>query len=245
MDATFTALIHGEAGVGKSWLADTVPAPRLVIDLEGRARYTPSQPKVYWDPRTAPPVYDGTWQTCIVPAVDFDTVDGLVYQWLRSGQHPFVSVNVDSLMEAQKRCIDVTAGVAQLDQGDWGVILRKLESLVRKYRDLTFLPNNVRHVIFTLGSMEKAGKQRPLLQGQLCLTVAYLVDVVGYMFKQNVQVTDGTMQLVRALLVDEQPGFVAKDNTGRLVATHGPIIYNPHIGQLIALLNGQQEGAAA
>ena len=55
MKTTLSILIHGESGVGKSWLADSVPGPRLVLDAEGRARYTPSGPKVAWNPRDSEP----------------------------------------------------------------------------------------------------------------------------------------------------------------------------------------------
>ncbi|MEK6879186.1 MAG: hypothetical protein AABY22_06230, partial [Nanoarchaeota archaeon] len=118
---------------GKSWFADTAPAPRLVLDSEGRARYTPSRPKVSWDPRQGPPpAHDGSWQTCVCAVPDFETMS-LAYQWLRSGQHQFRSVVVDSLMEVQKRCIDAAVGSSALAQQDWGTVLRKLEALIRSY----------------------------------------------------------------------------------------------------------------
>jgi hypothetical protein len=210
-----------------------------VLDLEGRARYTPSQPKVLWDPRTsAPPVHDGTWETCIVPSPDYDVL-WTVHQWLRSGQHPFVSTTVDSLMEAQKRCIDKISGVGIMSEPDWGILLKQCEALVRQYRDLTLIPScNVRVVIFTVGSENKDGVMQPLLQGSLRKTVPYYFDVVGYMFMNPGE--DGA--LVRSMLVHNQPNFIAKDNTGRLP---GPIISNPDISQLMPYLNGNPGGNPA
>ncbi len=243
MKSTWTVLIHGPSGVGKSWLADTAPAPRLVLDAEGRAKYTPSGPKIIWDPRIGPPpAYDGTWETCIVHVADFETLL-LVYSWLRAGDHPFVSVVIDSLMETQKRCIDSIAGTNPMQTQDWGTLLRKVEALVRTFRDLTLIESNpVCVVVMVCGTRtnEKTGKQEPLLQGQFGQTVPYYMDVVGYYFKAPV--TDGS--LIRAMLVDEQPGFVAKDGTGRLP---GPIIYadqtlgRPNLAALYELLrvNGQ------
>lgn len=235
MRTTLTALIHGESGVGKSWLGDTVPGPRLILDSEGRAKYTPSGPKVMWDPRVAaPPEYDGTtWQTCIVTVPDFETMAS-AYQWLRSGQHPFKSVVVDSLMEVQKRCMDIVSpGIGQLDQQNWGELLRRLEKLVREYRDLTLVSAvGVDVVVFIVGSkQDNTGKWEPLLQGALRDTLPYYIDVVGYYFKQPA--ADGSYS--RALLVDQLPGFVAKDGTGRL-NLNGPIIAQPNFEQLIGLL---------
>lgn len=251
MKLTWSLLLHGESGEGKSWLADTAPPPRLVIDLEGRAKYTPSGPKVLWDPRYPPPVYDGSWQTCVVNCHDFNTLQ-LVYQWLRSGQHPFVSVVIDSLMEAQKRCIDQIVGMEALQTQDWGTLLRKLEQLVRSYRDLTMIEaNSVQFVILIVGTSinDKTGTAEPLLQGQLRKTVPYYIDTVGYMFQNPTP--EGVF--VRSMLVHKTPGFIAKDGTGKLP---GPVIPNPNLGTLVELLASAgkpeeiapaavQEGAAA
>lgn len=235
MKNTLTMLLHGESGVGKSWLGDTAPYPRLVLDLEGRARYTPSGPKIGWDPAVGPPpVADGTWTTCVVTVSDFDTLQQ-VYQWLRSGQHQFKSIIIDSLMEAQKRCIDSVVGVNALDQQDWGTLLRRLEALVRSYRDLTLLPTNAAEVVILIvGTKNQDGTYRPLLQGQLASTVPYYLDVVGYYYVAPVADAAGTITYQRQLLVQPTPGFVAKDGTGRL---GGPVIADPNIEQLVSLLS--------
>ncbi len=216
MKHTLTMLLHGESGVGKSTTADTVPSPRLILDAEGRAKYTPSGPKIMWDPRVSGPPAANGWRTCIVPVVDFETV-GLVYAWLASGQHPFRSVVVDSLMEMQKRAIDNIAGVEQMKTQDWGEVLRKLETQVRSMRDLTIVEANpVEVVVFIVGStIDDTGKTRPLLQGQLKNTVPYYLDVVGYQYTE-VDVVSGALS--RKLLTQPTPGFVAKDGTGVLPA---------------------------
>lgn len=236
--ATLSILVHGESGIGKSRFGDTAPAPRLILDLEGRSRYLPSGPKVYWDPLTqSPPVNDGTWQTCIVMVASF-TVLNQVYQWLRSGQHPFKSVVIDSIMEAQKRCIDNVAGTAQMQTQDWGTILRELEKVVRDYRDLILLPTNPIHVVcLVTGSVHADGLWRPLLQGALKDTLPYYIDVVGYMFPNPVVGADGITASVRSMLVNKIPGFVAKDGTDRFV-TYYPsgIIPNPSLEQMYGLL---------
>lgn len=244
--------MHGESGVGKSWLGDSAPYPRLVIDLEGRARYTPSGPKIAWDPRAGgPPLADGTWATCVVTITSFDELN-MVYQWLRSGQHHFKSVVIDSLMEAQKRCIDSVSGTSALQTQDWGEVLRKLEALVRSYRDLTLLPTNpVEVVALIVGSVDADGTRRPLLQGQLKTTVPYYIDVVGYLFMvpQAAELGGG---FVRSLLIQPQPGFVAKDGTDALSRHYGPVISSPNLDEMHKVLEASgipapinQEVAAA
>lgn len=232
---THTALIHGESKVGKSWLGDTVPAPRLILDAEGRAKYTPSRPKVYWNPREGgPPRYDGTWETCIATVPDYETMS-LVYPWLRSGQHDFKSCTVDSLMEIQKRRIDQEVGVNTLKIQDWGDLLRELESLIRRYRDLTMVDNNTLSVVvFIVGTTLVDGVQRPLLQGALRNTVPYYLDTIGYLYKTPQVNTDGSTEYIRSLLVDSQPGFTAGDGTGML---DGPVIYNPNFTDMYNLID--------
>jgi len=236
---TFTLLVHGEAGSGKSWLGDTAPGPRLILDAEGRAKYLPTQAKVFWNVmHENPPAADGTWETCIANVPDFDTME-YVYRWLSSGQHGFKSVIVDSLMEIQKRYIDKIVGPHQLDQQDWGSVLRSLELLVRNYRDLVLSVGNPTDcVVFTVGSKDVNGKMRPLLQGQLANTLPYFVDTVGYLYttmEENNQVT-------RNLLVQPTNNVVAKDGTGRMP---GPIVQHPNVTQMFGLLNGFETQPAA
>jgi hypothetical protein len=230
--ATLTALIHGEAGAGKSWLGDTAPAPRLILDAEGRAPYTPSAPKAFWDvAHYAPPENDGGWQTCVATIQDFDELQ-LAYQWLASRQHPFRSVVVDSLMEVQMRFIDKHSGLNPLNQQDWGTVLRHLENLVRSYRDLALDPQNpVEVVVFTAGTTDADGVRRPLVQGQLKLKVPYFLDVVGYLY-----VTAGESgALERHLMVQPTTQVVAKEGTGKLP---GPVIVNPNLTTMYEQLNG-------
>lgn len=226
-------LIHGEAGVGKSWLADTAPAPRLMLDLEGRSKYLPSEPKVEWHPGTENPPPAGDWVTCSVQVTDFDAL-ARVYQWLASGQHPFKSVILDSLMEGQKRLIDSIKGSDPLQTQDWGVVLRRLESLVRSYRDLAITAENpVEVVIFTCGSRDDDGLKRPLLQGQLSSTLPYYLDVVGYLYVTHT--AENPEHLTRSMLVQPSPSAVAKDGTGKL---QGPVIQEPNIESIYHSLNG-------
>lgn len=238
---TFSMLVHGEAGVGKSRLGDTAPAPRLILDAEGRAHYLPSQPKVFWDPRTeAPPVADGTWETCVAIVPDFATMEK-VFAWLQSGQHGFVSVVVDSLMEIQKRLIDSVAGMEQLKTQDWGVVLRKLEKLVRDYRDLIITPvNTVNVVVFTVGSKQgEDGKMRAMLQGAMATTVPYFVDAVGYMYTDFHPETN---EVTRSMLIQPSRVAVAKDGTGKLP---GPVIPNPNLATIYQHLAAANAPAAA
>jgi hypothetical protein len=183
-----------------------------------------------WDPIAAePPEADGSWDTCIVHVVDFATLQR-VFQWLNSGQHAFVSIALDSLTEIQKRCLDAIAGTSQPTQQDWGALLRQMESLVRQFRDLTMHPTNpVRAVVFVLTTKaDNQGMYRPHAQGQLGLTLPYFVDVVGYLYTQ----VDANGELVRQLLVQPSPGYVAKDRTNKL----GAVLDAPSVTKMMEVI---------
>lgn len=238
-DATWTVLIHGPSKTGKSWLLDTLPAPRLILDVEGRARFTPSSPKVYWDPKSGPPPVAGDWVTCVASVPDFDTLEA-AYKWLRGGQHPFVSVGIDSLMEAQKRAKDIVVpGIDPFAPRDWGELLRRLEKLVREYRDLRLIPaTGVKVIAFLAGSRETdKGTQEPLLEGAIRDAVAYYIDTVGYLYKAQRE----DQSFARGLLVDQRPGFIAGDGTGRIMPKYGPVVWDPNLTDLFDLMKGEQQ----
>lgn len=232
-----TVLLHGESGAGKSWLADTVPAPRLILDVEGRSHFLPSEPKVEWDSSGAPPEL-GDWETCIVRIRDLPTLDR-VYQWLASGQHPFKSAVLDSLMEVQKRFIDDIAGTEIMKTQDWGTLLRKLESNVRSFRDMATNPHNPLDVfVFITGSIVEndTNMRRPLLQGQIKMTLPYYVDVVGFLYLHP-STADPTKN-ARYLMVENNGFAVAKDATGKLPR---PAVENPNLTELYTNLTTKNE----
>lgn len=189
-----TVLIHGDWGSGKSWFAQTAPAPRLVLDAEGGAEYTIAR-RVYWrNPNDAPPAYDGTWDTCVLIVRDLKTLQK-AFAWLQRGAHPFESVILDSLSEMQKRIVDEVAGTKQADQQDWGAIFRRGEALVRSFRDLKTNPvKPLTCLVYVAGTVERGVarvKVQPYVQGQLGSTLPGFVDILGYL---EVEVDEGGVE---------------------------------------------------
>jgi hypothetical protein len=228
---TLTVVVHGESGVGKSWLADTAPAPRLILDVEGGVRFTPSD-KVEWDTKGEPPVAD----TVVVHVRDLTSVQQ-AFQWLNSGRHGFKSVVIDSLSEMQKRAVDSIAGTAQMKTQDWGTLLRKMEGMVRAFRDLTTHPTApLTCVVFVCGTKveNETNKLRPNLQGQMGTTLPYYVDVVAHM---ALAPGDEPGEYVRRATFHPVGDVVAKDRTGRL----GGHMDSPTIPALFARVYGKEQ----
>lgn len=214
--------LYGEPGTGKSPASATTTAPRLIIDTENGHRFVRGR-KVTWNPQThAPPPVDDSWDTCIVQCRDWATFEATMAV-LHSGDHPFVSVTVDSLSELQKRCRDLifesgrAQGAGEVDEMNerrWGVLLQKMEKAVRELRDLTMHPvRPLGCVVIVCLSDELNGKKVPLIQGGLRKTVPGFVDVMAF-------VSADLMGNV-SMSVQPRSAHTAKDRTGTLPADIG------------------------
>lgn len=210
----FSQLIHGKPKTGKSWLSDTSPAPRLVLDAEGGngTTWTPSRKRV-WNPTSErPPEVDGTWDTCIVHVRAFGDVQKS-YEWLNSGQHPFVSCTMDSVSETQQRCVDDIAGVEQMRERDWGELLRRMNKTIREFRDLVNHPTNpLRVMTFIAMTRDLGGVQVPYVQGQLATILPYQVDVLGYLTKIPNMEQPGRQD--RFLMIQSDPSYLSGERVG-------------------------------
>lgn len=245
---TISLLVHGEPGAGKSWLGQTAPHPRLVLDAEGGSRapkrINPTTgkseriPQVTWDPHTGPPPAEGEWETCRVSVRNFDTLRR-VYEYLNTGQHPFRSVVIDSLTEVQKRCKDsIREGDEVMNERMWGVLLDRMELLVRSLRDLVDHPIKPIEALVVLAlSVDKNFKMKPAVQGALGISLPGFVDVEGFLAPG---VGDDGSQ-TRRLLIGPHDRFEAKDRTHTLTEHYGAVIENPNITEMISVLNYQEQ----
>ena len=142
---SLSIMIHGPSKAGKSTLASTAPAPRLILDAEHGHKFLPLKMR-YWDPmKDNPPTPDGTWDTAVVVIRRYDDVLQ-VYRWLQSGAHPFKSVIIDSISEIQTKCLENIAGREQVKMQQWGDLLRHMTGLMRDLRDLTMHPTKTKIV---------------------------------------------------------------------------------------------------
>ena len=221
-------LIHAPAKHGKSTLTGTAPKPVLVLDAEGGWRFIPLR-KIYWDPFTGPPpVWDGTWDACVVTVTKWETVNA-VYQWVSQYQTDFTSIVVDSITEIQRRCKANLKGEEALKIQDWGVLLTKMDTVIRNFRDLTLVRGlNIRCVVFVAETrMGQSGKWVPYMQGQISVSLPYWVDVCGYMYSDWEQDGNGQAAVeVRRLWISPHPQYEAGERVqgrlGGVITIHKP-----------------------
>jgi hypothetical protein len=223
MIETLSILMHSYSKIGKTTLAATAPAPILALDAEGGWKFLPLR-MIAWDPITGPPpLYDGTWDVCHVMVRSWDTM-GYAYQWLAMGQHNFQSIVVDSITEIQRRLKENLVGTEAMKMQDWGVLLAKMDGLIRSFRDLTLHPiNPVRVVVFVAETRDDGkGKMVPKMEGQISTSLPYWMDIVGWLYVQDVPNADGqyTGVQVRRLLISPNGQFEAGERVqGRLPGT--------------------------
>lgn len=181
---SLTMLVHADSKVGKSFLSVSTRPPRLYLDVENASAKISGLKITTWDPRDAPPAASPKWDTCVVHIRTWqDALDAM--DWLQSGNHPFVSISLDSVSELQNKVLDKIAGRNQVKIQDWGGVLREMGGWLRDLRDLTVHPTNpiTSIVITSMTVLDTENKiQRPYLQGQLKNVIPYLWDVVGYMY---------------------------------------------------------------
>lgn len=224
-------LLHGPSKAGKSYLADTAPGPRLFLDAEGGTRFLRSK-KTFWDPLQPPPEYDGSWETCITYIRDFGSLSH-AYAWLATGKHPFRSVVIDSISEAQQRCVDAIAGTDQMRIQDYGELYRKMSQLVRQYRDLLVHPTNPIEsvVLVAMTKQGQDGKFYPYVQGQLATALPYFIDTICFLKAQISEEGEFT----NFLLTKPHIMYECGDRCG----VFPQIITNPRIDQMVELACGK------
>jgi hypothetical protein len=179
---TLSLLVHAESKAGKSTLGATCPPPMLIFDAEGSTKFIPIR-KVEWNPiQGPPPVWDGTWDACLVIVRDFNVLL-MAYQWLVAGQHNFRSLVMDSISEIQRKLKTTLVGTEQMKMQDWGELLTKMDSLIRGFRDLTLHQTNPIQVAMFIAETRLGGKGKyePYMQGQISIALPYWMDLVGYL----------------------------------------------------------------
>ncbi len=233
-------LIHGHSKVGKTTLALTGPYPRLLLDVESAAHLLPNR-CVWWDPFTEPmPIADGTWDTCVVDVDNFDVVLK-VYEILKTGNHQFRTLVIDSISELQSTIMKMT-----MRQQDWGLVLAKLSDLCRNLRDLPRKRNNPIEIVALTAMTKKydtlpdgsGGIYKPYLQGQISSLIPYWYDVTAYYFIQPYR-DPNTNQVtqVRRLLTGKNNEFEA----GNRVHGMEEYINYPNLEQIINSFFGPTE----
>lgn len=241
-------LVYGPEKQGKTTFSASGPKPLLAIDVEGRFWITtPADRRRTWDPvKEAPPPDDGSWDVAIVNAKSFAVIERAL-QWLESGKHPFRSVVLDSVSEAQQLAIAQIAGVNAMQTQDWGTVLRLMLDVCRRMRGLSSHPVHPMDAVVVVATMAKVKQDgatpgqtvqihTPDAQGQLRERLPFIFDLCGYYYCTDLR-NDGPRRLITAPV----DGF----RTGSAYPSIPKALDNPTVADMVVRARGTQPEAAA
>lgn len=167
--------------------------------------------KISWNPLTEnPPVDDGTWDICVVKINEWKKAEK-AYEWLKSRNHPFKTVVVDSISELQTKAIEDINGRKQFQTQDWGKLLSRMSFFCKDLRDLTGDDDNIiEAVVVTAMARQEGDVLKPFLQGSVKDQIPYWFDITAYLYVTQEPNSDGEVVDTRNLLVGRHPNFEAK-----------------------------------
>lgn len=210
-------LIYGDPGVGKTTLAATAlnhpaMAEVLVLNIEGGIMSVVEANEV------------GLASTPMVK--DISTLAELeqVFWYLRTEQHSFRTLVIDSYSELTKLSLDAIVAreietnakrrhtnIDEVWLDDYGTMTKQMRRITRQIRDLPM------HVILTCHAAASQDKDKneqigPSLTAKLRESVIGYMDVVAYMYTR-VEEDGETKKIVRGVLTQPFGKWIAKDRS--------------------------------
>jgi len=213
-------LIYGDAGVGKTYLLATAPAPVLVLDVEGGTLTLMGK------------------DVDIVKVESPDDIRCALKELKKNGKYK--TVCFDSITETYKCFMDevikknpniARAYSDQPSLSDYGRVSELMRRTIRSFRDLPV--NLIMTALVQDLKDEKDGSitRLPSLPGKLAYEVSGYMDIVGYMFANEEKDTGETK---RSVLIQPRGTVIAKDRSGKL----GNIV-EPDVSKWIKTINGK------
>lgn len=209
------ALIYGEPGAGKTYLACTAPNPLVLLTEYDVSK--PTMRRVQLDLKK---------EIAVWPITEWKDLEE-AFEFLQSGEHDFQTVVLDSLTDLNRRLTRAVIDHAVErrpshdpdvpEQGDWFRVSEKLRHMVRMFRDLPM------HVVMTalVQDVRQEMLKIPLVQPKsLALELPGLFNLVGCL-----KAVEGDEGHVRKLLVESTDTYVAKNPGGKLP----PVIEKPNL----------------
>lgn len=212
------ALIYGEPGAGKTYLACTAPNPLVLLTEYDVSKATMLRVQK-----------DLGKEIAVWPISEWRDLEE-AFDYLHSGGHGFQTVVLDSLTDLNRR---LTRSVVEHaverrpshdpdvpEQGDWFRVSEKLRHMVRMFRDLPM------HVVMTclVQDIRQEMLKVPLVQPKsLALELPGLFNLVGCL-----KAVEADAGYVRKLLVESTDMYVAKNPGGVLP----PVVENPNLTRI-------------
>lgn len=214
MDETTTdlhikMLVHGESGIGKTWLAlELARYFETLLVFSERSRSAIKSHPHFSEIRKKLHIMDCHSWSDVMYCKDYAAANLASFQW----------VVFDSLTDIGKRCADDVAEgkddkkeADTLSKRDWGKVSFRMQKFTREVRDLY---TNVLFIALSTGvpnDLTGEVKFYPSLTGKLKEEMSPLMDTTGYMYPY-----DNSGEISRGVLFTTSPIAIAKDRNNKL-----------------------------
>lgn len=225
-------LLYGRNGKGKTRTAATAPKP-LIIDINEKGTKSIRN-------------YPGVE---VFPAANWEDVVWC-YWFLRTGEHEYESVVIDTITMMQDVCMkqtlkeaedrDPAKDPAMASMRDWGKVGQLMKSQLLNFRNLPM------HVIFvaqerSVDNEEGDTEKVPDLSPGSRATATSCVDFIGNIFNREVKVVrKGTKKSEKGwrtlMLIGPSETYLTKDRSGVMPR----IVANPSIPQIITATHTEE-----
>lgn len=215
-------MVYADAGIGKTVLCATAPAPLLISAESGLLSLSRKNLERLFGVNTAGICYD-------IPVIQIRTVDDLTaaHQWCLTAQAGQIqTVCIDSISEIAEVVLNNAKRQVKDPRQAYGELLEKMESVIRAFRDLpgknVYMAAKMEPSKDELTGVIKYGPAMP--GSKLGPKLPYFFDEV---LRLGVNKDPQTQQPFRFLQTQPDLQFVAKDRSGALAPMEVP-----HLGYI-------------
>ena len=210
-------LVYGDAGMGKTMLCASAPAPLLVSNESGLLSLSPQNIERVYGKGTAGICYN-------IPVAQVTTVNDLteILTWLESSNDAkaIQTVCLDSISEIAEVVLNNAKRQVKDPRQAYGELIEKMESVIRGFRDLpgknVYMTSKMEPTKDEMTGVVKYGPSMP--GNKLQSKLPYFFDEV---FRLGVN-KDTQGNSYRFLQTQPDLQFVAKDRSGALAAIEYP-----------------------
>ncbi len=242
MSDWLSVAVYGRSGTGKTTFAGTAPKPLLILDVNDRGTISvKDQPETYVLPIEK-------WE-------DFEEA----YWYLKSGNHNFKSVAIDTLTQLQDLAVRQVVGGESSDtaisQRAWGAVSALMKTWILNFRDLPA------YKIFICQDRITASDDGndtdpemitpevgPALSPSVARTLNAAVDVIGQTFIQERLTTVKTKKGVEkpkvvveyCMRVGPHARYLTKIRRAKPGTKLPPIVVDPTFDKILKLVKGEE-----
>lgn len=213
------SLVYGEAGVGKTMLLATAPAPVMISNESGALSLRKANLERLYGVGNPHITYN-------MPIIEVKTVEDLVdaHRWCEQSNEAkaFQTVGMDSSSEIAEVILNNAKRQVKDPRQAYGELIEKMETTIRSFRDL-----QNKHVLITAKMEPLKDEMTGVVKYAPAMPGAKLGNKLPYFFDEVFRLgINKTPQGESYRFLQTQPDlqYVAKDRSGALAAIEPPIL---------------------